>query len=136
MLSIERGDETGGRCGCCGKVSHTVRGFVSNEAGAYGVYFAGFTERHPEGTLLISLGDWSESSTPADRQAVLLRVRGKEMQMMVGDPGDCPWDDVEVLGRIVPREEALKHPRIKDYYHVADHVIAEDDRFTRYFRAR
>lgn len=135
-LTIERGNETVGRCGHCGKVSHTIRGFVSDARGPYGVYFAGYTEKHDDGigTLVISLGNWSEGATPNDRQAVLLRVRGRNMEMMVGDPDDSPWTDIDVLGRILNREEALKHPRIEDYYHVADHIVAEDDRFTRYFR--
>lgn len=136
-LAIERGEETVGRCDHCGKISHTIRGFISDENGAYGVYFAGYTEKHEDGigTLIISLGDWSERSTPKDREAVLLRVRGRELQMMVGGPDDSPWANIGVLGRILPRSRALKHRRIKDYYHAADHIVAEDVRFTRYFRA-
>jgi hypothetical protein len=136
-LTIEHGKETVGRCGHCGKVSHTIRGFVSNETGPYAVYFAGYTEKHEDGigTLIISLGNWGEGATPDDRRAVLLRVRGRKMEMMVGDADDSPWTDIEVLGRILSRDEALKNPRIKDYYHVADHIVAEDERFTRYFRA-
>lgn len=135
QLSIERGRENVTRCGCCGKQSHTIRGFLNDAHGAYGVYFAGYTENHQPaiGTLIVSLGDWSEKGTPADREAVLLRVRGPNMEMMVGGPGDSPWGDVGVLGRILTRNEALKHPRLQDYYHAADHIVGEDDRFTRYF---
>jgi hypothetical protein len=134
-LAIERGRESVNRCGCCGKVSHTIRGFLNDESGPYGVYFAGYTENHEDGigTLIISLGDWSEKATPNDRKAVLLRVRGPNMEMMVGGPKDSPWNDIGVLGEILPREKALKDPRLQDYYHAADHIVAEDERFTTYF---
>lgn len=134
-LILEPGRESITKCGCCGKTSHTIRGFLNDDSGPYGVYFAGYTEKHEDGigTLIISLGDWSEKATPKDRQAILLRVRGPKMEMMVGGPKNSPWSDVGVLGEILPREKALKHPRLQDYYHAADHVVAEDERFTKYF---
>jgi hypothetical protein len=75
MLQLERGNESIHRCGCCGKQSHTVRGFLSDEHGPYGVYFAGYTEGHtPQvGTLIVSLGDWHEGAPPSAREAFVTK---------------------------------------------------------------
>ncbi|MGZ3417820.1 MAG: hypothetical protein ACXWUG_25925 [Polyangiales bacterium] len=138
-MLLERGSESVDRCGCCGKRSHTIRGFLS-EDGPVGVYFAGYTEGHEEriGTLIVSLGDWSEEATPASRVAFVTKVRvlDGQPQVMLVDPEDSPWDDIEILGRLLTREEALAHPMKATCFHAIDHILAEDDRFTRYFEGK
>jgi len=139
-LSIEPGRSTTNLCGCCGKTSHTHRGFVSQEGQAFAVYFAGFTEDHgaPMLTLVVSLGDWSPKGTPADREAAVIKVRnvGGEIEMMVQGPLDQPWNDIGVLGRLLSREEMLAGPRKGEFFHIADHVIAEDQRVVPYLRGK
>jgi hypothetical protein len=136
-LEIELGRESESRCGCCGKLSHTLRGFVTRDGDAHAVYMAGYTEGHDEqeGTLLVSIGDWTDSGGHESRTAVCMKVRAIEgrPQVMVVGPSDCPWGDVQVLGAIATREQALARPDIKDYFHVVDHVLVSDERFTRYF---
>lgn len=139
MLQLERGNESIHRCGCCGKQSHTLRGFLSDD-GPVGVYFAGYTEGHEpqEGTIIVSLGDWSEGAAPSAREAFVTKVRvldGQPQVMLVG-PDDSPWGDLDVLGPMLTREEALAHPRKQDCFHAIDHILAEDDRFMRHFAAR
>jgi hypothetical protein len=119
-------------------MSHAVRGFVSQEGQAFAVYLAGYTEQHtPQiGTVLVSIGAWADGSTPADRLAVVMKVRvidGAPQVMVVGPEG-CPWTDVGVFGRILSREEALARPDIKEYFHVIDHVIEVDERFMKGFQ--
>lgn len=136
-LEIELGKATQHRCGCCGKQSHVLRGYVTNDGDAHAVYMAGYTEKHAEtiGTLLISIGDWSERATPKDRTAVVMKVRKIDgrFQLMVVGPEGCPWNDVGVFGAIPTREAALALPNLADYFHVSDHVLEVDERFTRYF---
>ena len=33
---------------------------------------------------------------------------------------------MELLGRMLDREEALAHERLADVFHVTDHMVAED----------
>lgn len=135
-LEIEFGSQSSSACGCCGRTSQTLRGFVAKDGDAHAVYFAGYTEGHEpvEGTVIVSIGDWSEGSTPDDRKAVLLRVRWIDgaPQVMVGGPDDNPWGEVGVLGQILTREEALGRADIQEYFHVSDHVLLEDERFSSY----
>lgn len=136
-MHLELASESVERCDCCGKRSHTIRGFL-NENGPAGVYFAGYTEGHDEriGTLIVSLGDWSDDAPPSAREAFVTKVRvvDGQPQVMVVDPDDSPWDDLDILGRLLTREEALAHPDKARYFHAIDHVIAGDARFMRYFR--
>ena len=132
-LHIEFGRASTSRCSCCGKRSHTLRGFVSSDEAACAAYVAGHEER--EGTLLVSIGDWGEGATPADRSSVCMKVRAVDgrPQVMVVGPEGCPWSDAQVFGDILPRAEALARPDIQKCFHVVDHVLESDDRFTRYF---
>lgn len=136
QLEIELGSASTSVCGCCGKTSHTLRGFVSKDGDAHAVYFAGFTEGHQpvEGTLIVSIGDWTEDASPSDRTAVIMLARWVDgaPQVMVVGPDDNPWGDVGVLGPVLTRQEALARPDIQDYFHVVDHVFLSDDRFTGY----
>jgi hypothetical protein len=34
--------------------------------------------------------------------------------------------EAAILGRVLSREEALAHPRIKEVFHITDHIFAED----------
>ena len=135
-LSIERGRHSTNRCGCCGDLSHTFRGFVNNDDGAYAVYFAGYTEHHkpPIATIVVSLGNWGEGSTPVDRQCAVMKVRNFEgnMQMMTVGPEGCPWDDIGALGRLLTRDEMLKGPLKEEFFHVADHALEAEDQFRAY----
>ena len=137
-LEIELGRASVNRCDCCGKRSHTLRGFVSNDGRAYAAYLAAYTEGHEtrEGTLLVSIGDWGENGKPGDRTSVCMKVRriGGRPQVMVVGPRGCPWRDVGVFGAILEREAALARSDIRDYFHTVDHLLEADDRFARHFR--
>ena len=139
-LEIELGQASEHRCGCCGKRSHVVRGYVSKDGDAHAVYMAGYTEKHApeEGTLLVSIGDWTSGSTPGDRVSVVMNVQkiAGRFQLMVVGPEGCPWSDVALFGPIEPRAAALARADIQEYFHVADHVLEVDGRFTRAFAQR
>ena len=136
-LELELGPASEHRCGCCGKRSHVLRGYVTKEGDAYAVYMAGYTEKHTveEGTILVSIGDWTQGSKPEDRTSVVMKVRkiGGRFQVMVVGPEGCPWTDIDVFGPIETPQAALARPDLQEYFHVVDHVLEVDDRFTRYF---
>jgi hypothetical protein len=45
---------------------------------------------------------------------------------MCVDADQSPWQDAEILGRMLDREEALRHPWIKEVFHITDHMVLED----------
>jgi hypothetical protein len=136
-LEIEPGAASKHRCSCCGKQSHVLRGYVSRDGDAYAVDRAGDTEKHTpeEATLLVSIGDWTQGSTPADRVSVIMKVRksGGRFQLMVVGREGCPWDDVALFGAIETRESALARADLQEYFHVADHALEVDTRLARAF---
>jgi hypothetical protein len=121
-------------CECCGNKTLTVHGFVYNNNDAYAVYFASWTIGHLERgvTMAIGLGQWGEGATPNQRRSVSLECRTTEeqIQFAVIDPGQSPLGRTEFLGRMLPRDAALKDAEIKEFFHIAEHVVHDDPRIS------
>jgi hypothetical protein len=117
-------------CPHCGNESHTVWGYVRCDGNAYAVYYVGWTTGHDDMGILIGMGEWGEGTTPSDRYSVALTARAPENQIgfMVVGPGESLLDEVELLGRLLTREDALAHPQIQDVFRVADHIVSDDPR--------
>ena len=77
---------------------------------------------------MVSLGTWGEGGEPRDRVAFPLRLRsaGDQYQVMCVDADQSPWQDADFLGRMLDREEALRHPWIGEVFHITDHMVVED----------
>ena len=116
-------------CPCCGNVTTRLTRFVQSNGAAFAVYYAAFTQGHSERGIAIalSLGDWAKDE-PDDRVAFALRIRStdSEYQVSVDDAKFSAWHDVDILGRMLDRKEALAHSWIKEVFHITDHIVTED----------
>jgi len=117
-------------CDCCGNTSHTVWGYVSEAGAARAVYYTGWVEGHADRlvSITIGLGLWGEGTTAADRRSFGIDVRSidRTPQMMITDH---PFvDEPDLLGHLLPREEALVDPAIGDLWDVADAIVTDDPR--------
>jgi hypothetical protein len=131
VLTIEFPDPIQGEpCPCCGGRTTRLTRFVCSDGNAHAVYYAMFADNHPERmvSLAVSLGEWGEDSTPAERLAFPLRLRAAASEYQVGliDAADSPWRDVKFLGRMLDRDEALTHPWKDEVFHLTDHIVMED----------
>lgn len=141
MLTIEFGDPNEPtRCADCGGFTTTLVRFVYQDGDAYAIYYARYADNHPmsEMALAVGLGDFTEGSAPEHRVSFALNMRlvdGK-FEVMVVDPEQSPWQQAKVIGRMLTRAEALAHPRIKDVFHVTDHMTTDDPAIKAYFEAR
>ena len=130
MLTIEFEPPRRTTCDCCGAETTRLTRFVSDDDAAYAVYYASFGASHPdEVKAVVSIGMWGgDDASPADRNAfpLVLWQNDTEYGVTVVDAAQSPWRDVEFLGRMLDRDEALAHPLIKDVFHVTDHIFAED----------
>lgn len=121
---------TSAPCPCCGGKTTALTRFVSKDDDAYAIYYARFSDNHPERVVAatISLGDWGEEAEPGDRVAFAVRiwVVGGSYQVGLVDAADSPWKDVEIIGRTLDRAEALAHPWVKEAFHITDHMVADD----------
>jgi hypothetical protein len=117
-------------CPCCGGRTIRLTRFVYSDSDAHAVYYAAFSNKHPKRfvSAIVSLGEWGEGSTPAERLAFAVRIRAakSEYQVMVINAEDSLWHDADILGRMLDREEALTHPWLDEVFHITDHIIEED----------
>jgi len=130
MIEIELSQRGEHPCECCGGVSVILMRFVYRDGDAFAVYYAGFSESHPqrEVKLAVGMGEWGEDSTPADRRSFALRLRdgGANFEVSVMDAEDSPWRDAKTIGRMLDREEALADPGLAEVFHITDHIVEDD----------
>ena len=140
MIRIEFEAPTSSECTCCGKTTVRLTRFVYRNKDAYAVYYAEYTPDHDGKRLsgLIGLGEWGEGGEPENRLAFPFQIWTDENNFKIGlvDAEDSPWNHVSFLGRILDRNEALKHEWIKDVFHITDHMVTDDPEITKYFGTR
>ena len=136
MLTFEFENPSTSVCECCGGITTRLTRFVYRDGDAYAIYYAIFSENHPDGLIkmVVSLGEWGEDSDAGQRRAfsLNLRVTAERFEVTVTDAKDCPWQKAPVLGRILDRAEALADPWIDDVFHITDHVVVEDEPLKNY----
>jgi len=112
---------------------------VTIDKQAQAVYFAAFSDNHPEQvvSVLLSLGPWWEGAGPEGRVAFGLRIWLTKESFNVGvvDAEGVGWPNSKLMGRRLSRAEALSHPRINDAFHISDHIVAEDPEIRAYLNA-
>lgn len=137
MLRIEFEEPTETRCVCCGNTTARFTRFVYQDDNAFAVYYAQYTRGHAGGDVngLIGLGAWGEGAEPKDRVAFAVKIWTNEARYQVGlvDAAESPWSEATFLGRILNRDEALHHPRVKGAFHITDHMVTEDRAIVEYF---
>ena len=130
MLTFQFEEPNRSHCECCGGVTVSLTRFVYQDGDAHAVYYARFGEQHEPGVVeaVVSVGEWGEGAGPWDRVAFPLRLRvaETEYQVTVVDAAESPWQGVELLGRMLNREEALAHERLAEVFHVTDHMVIDD----------
>ena len=137
MLTIETDEPPHtNACACCGGNTTSLTRFVYEDGAAFAIYYAAFADAHPEREiqLAVGIGDWGEASTPRDRRAFALVLRGTDEQyeVTVVDAAESPWKDVGIIGRMLNRAEALADPRITDVFHITDHMVEDDPEIRSY----
>ena len=130
MITIECEEPKLSRCDCCSGVTTRLTRFVYRDGDAYAVYYAAFSDNHPERyvSLIVSIGEWANDAPPSVRVAVPLRIwvgEGK-LNVTIVNGADSPWEDTTILGRVLDRAEALGHARIQEVFHITDHICTED----------
>jgi hypothetical protein len=126
---IEFTDPAISRCECCGARRVRLTRFVTRNGSAFAVYYASYSNNHPEQELamLISLGDWSDEADPSRRSAFLCRVRATDpYEVMLGDASTSLWSNVSVMGRLLTREEARAHSDKATAFAVLDEAMLRD----------
>jgi len=139
MINIEFEEPVEEICECCGNKTVRLTRFVYQNDDAFAVYYAQYTEAH-EGKYingLIGLGEWGDDEVgPEARLAFPFQIWSNDENFVVRlvDSEESPWSHVSFMGKILDREEALKHEWIKDVFHITDHMVTDDKEIVKYFR--
>ena len=140
MIEIEFEEPVEEACDCCGGKTTRLTRFVYKDGDAFAVYYGMYSDNHPESEvkLAVSLGEWGAGGTPEDRRSfgLILREAEDAYQVSVIDAEESPWREAEVIGRMLNRDEALKHPWIKDVFHITDHIVEDDSVIKEYLDSR
>src|SRR6267378_2344427 len=122
-IRLELGEEAPTHhCDCCGGETHAVHGFAFDDQAPHALYYAAWNTGHIDRgvTLVVSLGDFEEGSGPWSREAVAMEcsVAQEQFRFNVIQPEQSPWANATVLGKILSREDALKHAAIQEFFHI------------------
>jgi len=101
MYEIEMADPTFSRTG--DELSVRLTRFVLRDGDAFAIYYVAYSTNANELAVLVSLGEWSEGSDPAQRAAFYFRARATAdaYEVMISDALWSVWSDVE-LARSCP----------------------------------
>jgi hypothetical protein len=123
-------------CECCGRTSRTVWGWVHAGTAGSGdtraAYYAGWVEGHADSVihLTISLGQWGDGASAAERQAVAIDLRSFDGQPQCMIVDDAFIQDPDSLGHHLPRDEALANPSLSEFWEITDAILEQDTRLT------
>ena len=138
MLTIEIDEPPATtQCECCGGTTTRLTRFVYKDGDAFAIYYAMFSDNHPEREMKIAVGvgEWGEGTAPEDRRAFALVMRSTDdaYQVTVVDADESPWRSAGIIGRMLDRDEALADPWIEEVFHITDHMTEDDPAIKSYF---
>lgn len=138
MIEIELTEPNKSNCECCGGTTTNLTRFVYKDNDAFAIYYATFSDNHPDNAVvgIISIGGWSTDGIPPERVAFPFEIWQNEDNFNVGltNADESPWKDIDILGKVLDREEALSHPWIDDVFHITDHIVVDDLEVVNFFK--
>jgi len=100
------------------------------------VYWINFTRGHSPKIAhgMVAIGEWGQDIVK-NRFAFPFQIRTSEnsYQVRMVDAEESPWHNGDIFGKILNRDESLKHDWIKDVFHITDHIVAEDKMVINFF---
>jgi hypothetical protein len=137
MLTIEHDEPHISECKCCGRPVTIVTSYVYEDGEAYAAYYVRFTPGHAPRHVqaLISLGAWGDDTGPWDRVAFPLEIEEapEEFRVRLVEREESPWQEAEVMGRLLSRDESRAHERLQEVFHITDHMVVDDIHLRRFF---
>lgn len=136
MIRIEFEEPRLSRCDCCGQEVVSLTRFVFLHEDAFAVYLINFTRGHKPKFAhgIVAIGGWG-LEVVENRRAFPFQIRTNETNYQVGmvDAEESPWHKADIFGKILNRDESLKHDWIKDVFQITDHIVTEDQMVIDFF---
>lgn len=116
------------QCPQCGRPHESAIGFVTRDGDAYAVYFVDWYPHESEAYVDVILGTWEEPDYP--RQVTfgcrLGHVAEQEAPAASLVTGGAMRSDHPMFGSKLPRDAALGHPRLGEFWAVVDWLVLND----------
>jgi hypothetical protein len=128
IISLEVGEnENQSQCHCCGRAGSTGHGFIYRDGSAYAIYYVAWSSAHPDRgvSFAVAIGEWDEGTTAMDRTCAGIEAyegQAKIFFRFIG-PDASPWANTELLGPILDRQAALKHPLKSEFLRLCEMVV-------------
>lgn len=123
-------------CQCCDRKSFLGHGFIYKNGDAYAVYYAGWSPSHAEKkvSFAIATGEWDDNSTVADRTCFGLEAydANENIIFRLIEPVNSPWNNTELLGKMISRDNALSNPLKKEVFDIVEYVIHNHNSIKKY----
>lgn len=137
--TIEFEEPTTSTCECCGGSTTHLTRFVSREGDAFAVYYARFSNNHPDRyvSVLAGFGDWDEEASPSERTAIAFRIWCTENNYQVGivNAVEDGWT-ATILGERLSRDQALENEWRQELFDLSDHIVECDAPIIGYLNQR
>jgi len=115
-------------CSCCGTAIERSSSLVQRDGTAYAVYFAHCYAHGREAFVDVVLGTWSAAGA-SDHVTFGCRIGAvdgaSEPPCSLVTGGEMAADDA-LFGAKLTRDDALRHPRLGDFWAVVDFVLKKD----------
>ena len=112
-------------CPDCGEKHDGVTGYVLNGGAAFAVYFADWYPHENEAWVEVILGSFAEPDY-ADDVTMGCRYGYVDGQAEPAASLFTPTRTGAIFGRILDRAEAMKSPRIGDFWALTDWLVVND----------
>jgi hypothetical protein len=121
-------DKQSSVCQCCERESSVGHGFVYKDGDAYAIYSAAWSTMHsqPKISFALAIGDWDDDGKRKE-STVCFGVEtldgGDKILFQIIDPSQSPWPDSELLGRMLSRENSLKHASLEEVFAIVENLL-------------
>ncbi|KEQ03219.1 hypothetical protein [Pseudorhizobium pelagicum] len=128
-----------GMCSCCGATQLVLTRFAYRDDHPSAIYKAALTTgpHPPVADMVISIGDWSENSSPARRVAFAIHMSADTHGINVGivEPNHISWSG-SYWGSVLPRKQALQHEWLPLVFQLTDQIAQRDELLVAFLERR
>ena len=121
-------------CEHCHREFEVSRGAAYDNGKGFSIYLAGM-HKCGSGSLVhlaIAIREGYKMSHETSAIALQVWATASDFEMQVVDARNSPWRDQSYLGRMMDREEALNSPQKELFFHIADHIVADNPKVQEY----
>ena len=140
MIKVEIKGNENILCECCNQPAVQLTRELYNGDDLYTRYKIEYTASHDPKIAhgIVCLGNWEGDSKPNERIVFPFKVKSLEndYHVMFADRSESPWRNEFELGRMLNREEALRHLFKKEAADIISYILESEKSVTDYMEGK